>query len=327
MFHLCVLLFVGFVILVKGADIFVESACNLAYIFQVPVIIIGIVIIGFGTSLPEFAVNLNAVLNNINSIGIGAVVGSNIFNVLMIIGTVSVFKVIHVQPKTLKIELPFLLVASMLLIFFLTKSLIFSGSNELNNIEGYVFLAVFALFVFFILRAALKQRRITMMEETSKEEHHLSKAEELKVGENALSLIAGIVFIIYGGDLVVEKSAIIAEHLGLSHHFIGLTIVGIGTSLPEYVTSIIAAMRNKQDLIVGNIIGSNIFNILFVLGSVSIIRNLTLTPAMIVDSVVCLLTVILLSVMIFIRKKIGRMGGIFFILIYSVYFSYILMNR
>jgi len=326
MFHLCVLLLVGFVILVKGADIFVESACNLAYIFQVPVIIIGIVIIGFGTSLPEFAVNLNAVLNNMNSIGIGAVVGSNIFNVLMIIGTVSLFKVIHVQPKMLKIELPFLIIASTLLILFLTKSLIFSGSNELNNIEGYIFLGIFTLFIFFVLRAALKQRRV-MIKETPKEEHHLSKAEELKIGENALSLIAGIVFIIYGGDLVVEKSAIIAEHLGLSHHFVGLTIVGIGTSLPELVTSIIAAIRNKQDLIIGNIIGSNIFNILFVLGSVSVIRNLALTPAMILDSVVCLLTVILLTAMIFIRKKIGRMSGVFFILVYFAYFSYILISR
>jgi len=326
MVNTVILLLVGFVILVKGADIFVESACNLAYIFQVPMIIIGIVIIGFGTSLPEFAVNLNAVLNNMNSIGIGAVVGSNIFNVLVIIGTVSLFKVVHVQPKMLKIELPFLIIASTLLILFLTKSLIFSGSNELNTIEGCIFLGIFTLFVFFVLRAALKQRRI-MIKEVPKEEHHLSKAEELKVGENALSLIAGIVFIIYGGDLVVEKSAIIAEHLGLSHHFVGLTIVGIGTSLPELVTSIIAAIRNKQDLIVGNIIGSNIFNILFVLGSVSVIRNLVLTPAMILDSVVCLFTVILLTAMIFIRKKIGRIGGIFFILIYLSYFSYILISR
>jgi cation:H+ antiporter len=321
-----VLLLVGFIILVKGADIFVESACNLAYIFRVPVIIIGIVIIGFGTSLPEFAVNLNAVLNNINSIGIGAVVGSNIFNILMIIGTVSLFKVVHVQPRMLKIELPFLFIASALLIAFLIKSLIFHGTNELNNVEGYIFLATFVIFVFFVLRAALKQRRASLRE-APVEHHTLSKVEELKVGGNTLSLIAGIVFIIYGGDLVIEKSALIAESLGLSHHFVGLTIVGIGTSLPEYVTSIIAAIRNKQDIIVGNIIGSNIFNILFVLGSVSVIRNLALTPAMIIDSIVCFLTVILLTVMVCWRKQIGRVSGIVFIAFYLAYFSYILISR
>jgi cation:H+ antiporter len=326
MLHLCILLLIGFIILVKGADIFVESACNLAYIFQVPVIIIGIVIIGFGTSLPEFAVNLNAVLNNINSIGIGAVLGSNIFNVLMIIGTVSLFKVVHVQPKMLKIELPFLIIASILLLLFLIKNLIFHGTNELNNIEGYILLTVFVLFVFLVLRIAFKQRQLTL-KETPVEHHTLSKKEEFKIGENTLSLIAGIVFIIYGGDLVIGKSSVIAEQLGLSHHFVGLTIVGIGTSLPEYVTSIIAAIRNKQDIIVGNIIGSNIFNILFVLGSVCVIRSLTLTSAMIIDSIVCLCSVLLLTIMVYIRKQIGRMGGVLFILSYLVYFSYILMTH
>jgi cation:H+ antiporter len=327
MFHQGILLLVGFIILVKGADIFVESACNLAYIFQVPVIIIGIVIIGFGTSLPEFAVNLNAVLNNVHSIGIGAVIGANIFNLLMNVGIVATFKVVHIQPKVLKFELPFLLIATGLLLLVLLNYWLFQGANQLGFAHGIVFLITFTLFVFFVLRAALKQRRSAIQEDVETDEHTLSKSEEFKVGENLLSLLAGIVFIIYGGDLVVERSVVIAEHLGLSNHFIGLTIVGIGTALPELVTSIMAAIKNKQDIIIGNIIGSNVFNLLFVLGFMAVIRGIALTQSMVIDAGFCFFTVILLMGVILIWKKVSRLSGFIFILSYLIYFGYILLQH
>jgi len=337
MLHLLILLLVGFVILVKGADIFVESSCNIAQIFRVPVVIIGIVIIGFGTSLPELAVNINAIVKNLHALGISAVVGSNIFNLLIIIGTIALFKPVHIKRKMFKFEFPFLLIASVVLVFCMLDHYIFHNGNQLTHLDGAILLTIFVVFLFFIFKLSVSHRKSTQEElsefDLSNKEkletdgNTLSLKEELRIGDNILSLIAGIVFVIYGSNMVINTSVQAALRFGLSQHLVGLTIVAIGTSLPEYVTSIIAALKNKQDIIIGNIIGSNIFNILFILGIASSIKSLALNNTMAIDAIVCLSVAVLLAIFSFWKKVITRWTGLLFIGVYAVYFAYVVMNR
>jgi len=318
-----VLLLVGFVILVKGADVFVESACNVAQILRIPLVIIGIVIIGFGTSLPEFAINLNAVLKGQNAIAIGNIIGSNVFNILFIIGAIALFRNIHIKKKMLKFEFPFLIGASALLVFFSLDSLFIATKNTLSRLDGIILLLIFASFLYGVFYVSMKRKH-------DPDEHmhlDLSTREELKIGGNLLSVITGIILVIYGGDLVVDQSVIVAQKLGLSQHFIGLTIVAIGSSLPELVTSIIALFKRQQDIIVGNILGSNIFNILCILGMSSVIMPLALTNQMIIDAGVCLGSALLLAFIAYYKKKVTRTSGILFIALYVSYLAYILISH
>jgi cation:H+ antiporter len=315
-----ILLFVGFVILIKGADIFVESACKIAYIFRIPMVIIGIVIIGFGTSLPEFSVTLNAVLKNHSTIALSTIIGSNLFNLLFIIGSVACFSTIHVKKKLLTFELPYLVISALILALSGIANLVFHTVAELTRLEGIILLLVLCVFLVHMCFVSKKRR-------TDQDEGHnqveLEKIQELKIGSNLLSVIVGVILVIYGGDLVVEKSVTIAKQLNVSAHLIGLTIVGIGTSLPEYVVSIVAAIRHKQDLIVGNIIGSNIFNVLFILGTCSMSRAISISNVIIYNSIFYLACTILFMFFIFRAHKISKLLGGFFILLYISFLYFV----
>jgi len=324
MFELITLLTVGFIILVKGADIFVESASNIACLFRVPIVIIGIVIIGFGTSLPELSVNISAILKGDDAIAVSNVVGSNIFNILFIIGTIALCKPIIIKKKMFNFEFPYLLIASAILLFCATNYLIIKTPNHLTFTDGIIFLCIFIVFLYQVFRTSIKRRH-------DKDEDHdsfqLTKTQELKVSDNIISVIVGVILVVYGGNMVIKESSSIALSLGLSKHFVGLTMVAIGTSLPEYITSIIAAMKNKQDIIIGNIIGSNVFNILLILGATTMIHYLVITDQMIIDVVMCLFSAILVSIIAFSRHKISRFSGGLLTAVYLAYFVYILLNR
>jgi cation:H+ antiporter len=323
MFQNIVLLAVGFIILVKGADVFVESACNVAQILRVPVVIIGIIIIGFGTSLPELAVNLNAVFKGDNAIAIGNVIGSNVFNILFIVGTIAIFKTIHIKKKMLRFEFPFLLLASAILLFFCLDCFVLDTQNTLSRFDGIILLCVFVFFLYRVFKTSAARKG----HDDEVLDFHVTKDEELKVGGNSLSVVTGLILVIYGGNMVVDQSVKIASLLGLSHHFIGLTVVGIGTSLPEYITSIIALLKGKQDIIVGNIIGSNIFNILLILGVSSLVLPLAVTNPMVIDASVCFSSAALVALIAFWKGKVTRTTGIILTLIYLSYFAYIIFTR
>ena len=313
MVNTIILLFVGFVILVKGADIFIESAARIAYVFRIPMIIIGIVIVGFGTSLPEFSVTFNAVLKHHDTMAVSTIVGSNIFNLLFIIGSVACFSTIVVKKKLLTFELPYLVISAFVLMFAGIDNEFFHMSPVLTRLEGVILLIIFCIFLLHMWFVAKKRR------DDSDEAHNtiaVASPQELKVGSNILSVIVGIILVIYGGDLVVEESVSIAQHLNISAHIVGLTIIGIGTSLPEYVVSIIAAIRHQQDLIVGNIIGSNIFNILFILGSSSLLHSIGIPKVVMYNSIFYLFCSILLMCFIFRAHKISKLLGGVFVLLY-----------
>ena len=255
------LLLVGFVILVKGADIFVESACSVAYIFRIPLVIIGIVIVGFGTSLPELSVILTAVLKRHDILALSTVLGTNIFNILFLLGTIACFFPIHLKKKMLKVELPYFILSAFLLFLFSILSVFFYKYITLTIVAGFLFLIFFFMFLL-TLWFIYKGRRED--EDEYHNEKHLTKAQELKVGSNVLSVLVGIVLVVYGGKLVVNMSILMIQHLKTTPSVMGSTILAVGTSLPEYTISVMAAIRRQPDLIIGNIIGSNIFNIFFV---------------------------------------------------------------
>jgi len=313
MVNTVILLLVGFVILVKGADIFIEHAASIAYSFRIPMIIIGIVIIGFGTSLPEFSVTFNAVLKHHDTMAVSTIIGSNIFNLLFIIGSVAFFTSITVKKKLLTFELPYLVISAFILMFAGIDNEFFNLSPTLTRLEGIVLLGVFVVFLSHMWFVAKKRR------DDADEAHNQTEAIPLKkvsVSSNILSVIVGIILVIYGGDLVVDKSVAIAKHFNLSAHIVGLTIVGIGTSLPEYVVSIIAAIRHKQDLIIGNIIGSNIFNTLFILGSSALVHSIAIPKIVMYNSIFYLFCSIIFMFFIFHTHKISKLLGGIFVLLY-----------
>ena len=241
------LLLVGFVLLVKGADFFVEGSSSLAKIMKVPSVIIGLTIVAMGTSAPEASVSINAALTGNNDIAISNVVGSNIFNGLVVVGICAFLASFKTNLDILKRDMPLnILVTFILCLMFL--------DGKLNRIEGGILFAGMILYITVMIYHAIK----------NKSENEPEKI--LSLPRSIIYMIAGLAAVIFGGDLVVDKACIIATNFGVSQNFIGLTIIAIGTSLPELVTSIVATRKGDSGLALGNAIGSNIFNILFILG-------------------------------------------------------------
>ena len=325
------LLAVGFVLLVKGADFFVEGAASLAKKLRVPALIIGMTVVAMGTSLPELAVSVTASFNNSNSLAISNAVGSNIFNLMVVLGVSALFTPILVAKETTKRDFPFSIFCALLLLCLGLLGWNFANgalSWELDRIDGVILLALFTLFLVLMVRSALKARRKT--EKTEEEKQQEEKEEtDIKVRPIWLCLIfvaGGIVAIKFGGDWVVEGAVRIARMAGLSETLIGLTIVAFGTSLPELVTSIVAARKNELDMAVGNVVGSNIFNILLILGAAAVISPITF----IMENVIDILVLIMFSLLVFLfcgkDKKLARKEGIMMLICYGAYTAYIFMR-
>ena len=325
------LLAVGFVLLVKGADFFVEGAASLAKKLRVPALIIGMTVVAMGTSLPELAVSVTASFNNSNSLAISNAVGSNIFNLMVVLGVSALFTPILVAKETTKRDFPFSIICALLLLTLGLLGWNFANgplSWELDRIDGVILLALFTLFLVLMVRSALKARRKT--EKTEEEKQQEEKEEnDIKVRPIWLCLIfvaGGIVAIKFGGDWVVEGAVRIARMAGLSETLIGLTIVAFGTSLPELVTSIVAARKNELDMAVGNVVGSNIFNILLILGAAALISPITF----IMENVIDILVLIMFSLLVFLfcgkDRKLSRKEGIMMLICYGAYTAYIIMR-
>ncbi len=312
-------LVIGFVFLIKGADFFVEGSSSVAKKLRVPSIIIGLTIVAMGTSLPECAVSVTASITNNNSLAISNAVGSNIFNLMVVCGFCAVFTPLTVTASTMKKEFPFSVICALLLL-----ALGFLGMT-LGHIDGVILLVFFAGFLFWMIKSAQKARSINPEAELD-DEIVVDEAEDIKilpVWRCIIYIIGGAIAIAIGGDLVVDGASVVAAALGLSQTLIGLTVVALGTSLPELVTSIVAAKKDEVDMALGNVIGSNIFNILFVLGIAATISPVEFITENIIDIVILVAMSILVWLFAWSKKKIVRWEGVTMLAIYAAYVVYI----
>ena len=303
-----VLLIIGFVFLVKGADWFVDGVSGIAERFGIPQLVIGLTIVAMGTSAPEAAVSITAAFQGTADITIGNILGSNILNVLIILGVTAVITNVAVQESTFKVEIPFVMAITVLLLVFGVTG------SEVNRMEGIVLSVVFVCFLYYLYRMAVRDRG------NGEEEQE----EPEPIWKLLLLTIVGIGLVVIGSDVVVDSASELALIFGMSQRFIGLTIVALGTSLPELVTSVMAATKGKADIAIGNIVGSNIFNILFVVGITSIIIPVPYASGFIVDALVALLAVVVLWLCLIRGRKLKRIHGIIMLAIYAVYFIYLL---
>ena len=333
-----IILLLGFVLLVKGADIFVEGSSTIAKILRIPPLIIGLTIVAFGTSAPEAAVSITAALNGQNGMAMGNVVGSNIFNLLMVVGISGFIKTLSVDKAIISKEFPFLLLASILL-FVLTfdVSLQATTTNVLSRGDGLVLLMFFIIFMYSLLKVALNSMSHSSLEETSISYDSLSVeySDGTLVKEdtnskilirNILASIFGIILIILGGNMVVSSASTIASDFGVSDQLIGLTIVSIGTSLPEFVTSIIAAIKGESSIALGNVIGSNMFNILFVLGASATISPMSINPMLFVDTLFMIFVTLITYLFAIQKRDINKVESAILVIMYIGYMAYLLMS-
>ncbi|MEW9121409.1 MAG: calcium/sodium antiporter [Thermotaleaceae bacterium] len=312
------ILIAGFALLIKGADYFVEGASGIAKLLRIPPILIGLTIVAFGTSSPEAAVSIRSALNGNNGIALGNVVGSNIFNVSLIIGITAMINPLKVERETVRKEIPFTLLSSILLLILISDVILQEGSiNLITRGDGLVLACFFLIFMFYLLEVALHSRE-------KAEEEGMGAAT---MGKNSLFTLGGLGSIILGGELVIRSSVSIATALGMSETLVGLTIVAIGTSLPELITSVTAALKKKSEIAVGNIVGSNIFNILFVLGTSSALYPIAVDSKIFFDIKVMIIYTVILLIFSRTHHRISREEGFILLASYLSYMGYIIMRK
>ncbi len=307
-----ILLVVGFVLLIKGADFFVEGSSSAAKMLKVPALIIGMTIVAMGTSLPETSVSVSAALAGKNELAISNVVGSNIFNLMVVCGLCAVLCPLEISKEALKQDFPFSIIIAGLLI------LLGIIGGAVGHIDGAILLAVFVGFLLMMIRSAKKHQ-----------ESGESEAEDYKIiplWKCLLFIIGGVIAIALGGKMVVSGASDIARAFGMSDNLIGMTVVALGTSLPELVTSVVAAKKKELDMALGNVIGSNVFNILFVLGIASAISPVAYTAENIVDTSVLIAMSLIVLVFCLKKKQLDRIHGIAMLTIYAGYTTYIFMR-
>lgn len=301
------LLLVGFVLLIKGADFFVDGSSSIAKLLKVPSVVIGLTIVALGTSAPEAAVSIAAGINGSNEIAISNVVGSNIFNMLMVVGFCAIIKSFDLDKTILKRDFPLNIVAVTLLLVVM-----FLGSM-LSRLDGIIMLVLMIAYVVWLVINALKNR-----------EEGNSNIKTISPILSVVYIVGGLAAVIFGGDLVVDNATVLAQAMGWSETLIGMTIIAIGTSLPELVTSIVASKKGENGLALGNVVGSNIFNILFILGLSSTISPIAVDTNAIINTVLLLIMTVLMYLVCVARKKLGRLEGIIMVSLYALYTGYLL---
>ena len=306
------LLIIGFIFLIKGADIFVDGASSTAQNFKVPKMLIGLTIVAFGTSAPEFAVSMSALASGSTDMVLGNVIGSNILNILLILGIAAIICPIKIKDNTVRKELPLaLLISTLLVVIFLDVKLANYTVNQITRSDALVILLFFTVFVYYLITLALQ-----------KKEKKDNEKPQFRLGKSLILVIVGIIGIIIGSDLVVDNASSIARILGLSDRIIALTIIAFGTSLPELVTTIVSSKKGEQDLLVGNIIGSNIFNICVVLGiPVAIFGTITPTSFQMMDLVMLIISSLLIFIFATTDRKITKLEGGIMLVLFAVYYT------
>ena len=302
-----VLLVVGFTMLVKGADWFVDGAAGIAVKFGIPQLVVGLTIVAMGTSAPEAAVSITGAMNGAADIAVGNVLGSNILNVLIILGLTGFITNVAIQKSTLMVEMPFMLAITVIF------AIVGLNDGNVGFVDGIILWALFIAYLAYLFVLAKKGNQ-----------DEEDEPETRPVWKLILLGVVGAAIVVWGADITVGAATTIASALGLSERFIGLTIVALGTSLPELVTSVTAARKGNCDIAIGNIVGSNIFNILFVIGTSSLIIPIIFEATFLVDAIVALASGVLLWVATFRRKMLTRPWAIVMLLGYAAYFVYLL---
>lgn len=305
-----ILLVLGFVLLIKGADILVDGASNIAYYFKISTIVVGLTIVAFGTSAPEVAVSITSALDGNSSLYMGNIIGSNIFNILCVIGISALISNLSVDKVIIKRDFPFTVISSIGLL------LIAYFFGEINRIFGLIFLIVLIVYVY----NTVKESKKSITEDDIVE-------AKISVPKSIIFIIIGLVGVIVGSDLVVNSSSYIASTFGLSDALIGLTVVAIGTSLPELVTSLTALKKGEHGMVIGNVIGSCIFNILFITGITNVILPTPIEPKMILDILIMTLIIILGSTFARTQEEIDRKEGLVLFILFIIYMAFIIIRN
>lgn len=313
------LLVVGFALLIKGADWFVDGASKIAKILRISPLLIGLTIVAFGTSSPEATVSILAALDGSAEVSLGNVIGSNIFNITLVVGLTALINPLKVESETIRKEIPFTLLGSTVLLI-LISDVVLQGLTEnlITRSDGLIFLLFFSIFMYYIFEVARNSRDKLEVQDES---------EKAKWGKNSIRTVIGLGAIIFGGELVVRNSTEIAVSLGMSETLVGLTIIAIGTSLPELVTSIMAAIKKQSEIALGNIVGSNIFNIFFVLGTSSLITPLPVNGKVFVDIALMLILTVILLIFSRTNYRIGKKEGSFLAIAYVLYLVFIIIRN
>ena len=319
------LLLAGFVLLIKGADFFVEGSSSIAKLLKVPSIVVGLTVVAMGTSLPELSVSISAALNGSNEIAISNVAGSNLFNLIVVLGACALFTTVPVDKQVLRRDYPFLIIITAVLILFMADfikpwaDVAENSAGVLSRLNCIIFLGLFTGYLVFTVKSALKGRKRSRQAEADGEKPH-----SLLI--SIIFIVCGVIAIKFGGDFVVDSAKYIALHIGMSETLVGLTIVAVGTSLPELVTSMVAAKKGETSLAVGNVIGSNLFNIIFILGVSGTIHPIMVEKQNFADAVIVLIISIVVYLFARSKRRIERKEGIVMLLIYVIYMIYAIIR-
>ena len=309
------LLILGFVVLIKGADVFVDGASGTARLFNLSPMLIGLTIVSFGTSAPELAISIQSLFNGQGDMVLGNVIGSNIINILLILGICSIIHSLNVKHQTIKKELPITLLITTLFVVLISDEILGIPKTSFTRQDGIVLCLFFTVFIYYL---------ISMMRNKVDEDQEEKPKYSMK--KSVLLTVGGIIAVIIGSNLVVNNATSIAEILGISEKLIALTVVAIGTSLPELVTSITATAKGEYEIAIGNVVGSNIFNIGIVLGiPTAILGDINNISFNSIDLMVLLLSAVLLFIFSFNDRKIVRIEGILMLLIFVGYYSYLIL--
>lgn len=304
------LLIIGFVLLVKGADYFVDGAGSVAAYLKVPTIIVGLTIVAFGTSAPEAAISMTAAFSGSNDLAVSNVIGSNIFNLLVVLGATTFITSIPVAKSVARKEFPFLILVSFLIVVMIGLDF------KISQMEGFILLLLTILYVTWLIKDSIDNRaKIEVVQPT------------ISLLMCIVFIVVGITGIIVGGNLVVDSAQSIAISFGLSEKLVGLTIVSVGTSLPELVTSLVAAKKGEVDILIGNIVGSSILNIIFILGLSSSIKAISVDVVMILDLVIMLTATLWCFLVARTKFKITKKDGILFLSVFILYMIYVIIRN
>lgn len=307
-----VLIILGFALLIKGADFLVDGASKIAKKFHIPEIIIGLTIVSIGTSMPELFVSVTSALEGHSDMAIGNVIGSNVCNLLLILGLSTIIKPVKFQRETRLIEIPMCLAVTIIF-------MILCNTREgISKFEAIILLALFVIFIIYTIFMGIKGEKFDSKGEDQKS---VIEYDNISILKNVIYIILGVIGLKFGGDLTVDNAVIIAKHFNISEQIISLTILAIGTSLPELVTSVTAAIKGNSDIAIGNIIGSNIFNMLLIIGTASFINPILYNTAYNIEMIILILGTILLSLFPIIppKNEMNRSNGIIYLISYVIY--------
>lgn len=315
-----IMLLIGFILLIKGADLFVEGSSSIAKKFNISTMVIGLTIVAMGTSAPEASVSITSSLSGQNDMSVANIVGSNFFNILIVLGVSSLIAALPVEKNTIKKDAPFLILVSLMM-------LLFAYDLNITRIEGLLFLVVFVYFLYSTIKSSkTSSEDLSSLNIETAIDSDTIAVNDISIVKTIIISALGIVGIVLGGDIVVDSASDIATYFGMSANLIGFTIVAIGTSLPEFVTSVVAVRKGENEIAIGNVVGSNLFNILFILGLASTISPITMSIVSLIDIIFMVSITILLYLFMKKQYSIKKVHGLIFIALYIVYLSYTIIR-